>query len=699
MSLKVYNRKRKFSKTPEPPGKVKKGGKGPLKFVVQLHSATRLHYDFRLEFGGSFKSWAVPKGPSINPMDQRLAVFVEDHPLEYGSFEGIIPKGNYGAGTVMVWDTGTYVERSSQDRKDSEAAMKKGFERGHITFVLEGEKLRGEFALIKLKKSEDKAWLLVKKRDANSAYKDITKQNLSVKTGRTLEKIAAQADEAGDIWLSKRKVSAAVVKSKAPIVRSPQPPSKKEAPIPRRVKPMIPISSFEMPKEGGLIFEPHLDGLRAIAELDGRTVHLHSRSLLPFDKKFPEIVKELKELKSKMVLDGEIVTTKKQATYHVYDILYFDGKDLRELPLGERKKILKNAFTNSKLIQQHESFTSLSEVPRKSTEIIAKDAKSSYQSGTSKAWVRLSQSTKTSHKTSALNPSSEPRLTNLDKIFWPKEGITKGDLINYYKTMAPYILPHLKDRPQSLNRHPNGITSGGFYQKDMTGHIPKWLKTQRIYSESRDKSIDYVVCQDERSLLYIANLGCIEMNPWFSTINALDNPDYLVIDLDPDGNDFSQVIKIAHDVHKILDEIGAPNFCKTSGATGIHIGVPTKARYDFDVVRQFAEDVCRVIAKKHPATTSIERNPDRRRKKIYLDFMQNRRGQTLAAPYSVRPRAGAPVSTPLKWKELTPDLRPEQFHMKNTPQRVEKVGDLWKPLLELSTDLEKCARLLRRKYD
>jgi bifunctional non-homologous end joining protein LigD len=690
MSLKVYNRKRKFNETPEPKGKEVKG-KGPLKFVVQMHDASRLHYDFRLEYGGTLKSWAVPKGPSLNPMDQRLAVFVEDHPLDYGSFEGIIPRGNYGAGTVMVWDSGTYVERSSEGRKDSEAAMRKGFDKGHMTFILHGKKLSGEFALIRLKKGDDKAWLLVKKRDASSNYKDITKQNLSVKTGRSMKEIEAQSEKKKDVWLSKRKTQ----KIAAPKVHKPDKPATKTTKltlIPRRVKPLIATMSRETPKDGNWIYEPHLDGLRAIAELDGHTVHLHSRSLLPFESKFPEIIKELKTFENKMVLDGEILKKGKTSTYDVYDILFFEGRDLRTATLEERKQILNEAFEDSKLIHHQKSFSTPREVPGKNSEVIAKNLKSVYHSGISKEWQRIPTTT------SAAAANTGLRLTHLDKIFWPKEKITKGDLINYYKDMAPYILPYLKDRPESLNRHPNGIEKPGFYQKDVTGYTPKWFKTQRIYSESRDKSVDYGLVQNEESLLYIVNLGCIEINPWFSRIDALDNPDFLVIDLDPDGNSFKHVMDIAKEIHTILDAVGAPNYIKTSGATGLHIGVPLKAKYDFDTARIFSEEVVKIIAKKHPATTSLVRNPARRQGKIYLDYMQNRRGQTLAAPYSVRPRPGAPVSTPLKWSELKPDLRPEQFNMENTLERIKKVGDLWSPVLEERTNLEKCTALLKRKF-
>ncbi|MBX9768421.1 MAG: non-homologous end-joining DNA ligase, partial [Bdellovibrionales bacterium] len=290
-------------------------------------------------------------------------------------------------------------------------------------------------------------------------------------------------------------------------------------------------------------------------------------------------------------------------------------------------------------------------------------------------------------------------LTNLEKIYFPEDGYTKGDVIEYYRKMSSWILPYLKDRPESLNRHPNGIGEKGFYQKDMTGHVPRWFKTTRIFSESTEKSIDYPLVQDERSLLYVANLGCIEIHPWFSKLPELDHPTFLVIDLDPDGNDFDHVIEIAHEFHKVLDEIGAVSFCKTSGATGIHIGVPTGALHDFDTVRAFAERVCKVVAKKFPATTSLDRNPHRRQKKIYLDYMQNRRGQTLAAPYCIRPRQGAPVSMPLEWKELKKGLRPSQFHIENVPQFLTKrKSDPWAGVLGKPIDLKKCSDALKKKF-
>lgn len=687
MALNIYNRKRNFKETPEPKGQKAKVQKGELRFVVQLHSATRLHYDFRLEFDGVFKSWAVPKGPSLNPQDQRLAVFVEDHPIKYGSFEGNIPKGNYGAGTVMVWDEGTYIERGlveiKHTRKQNEAAVRKGFEKGHMTFVLSGEKLKGEFALIKLKKDkQDKAWLLVKKRDAHSTYKRNQKFiDVSVKTSRTMEEIKLASEVNGTVWLPKREQKAEkIVKPK--IARA--------SPMPRKNKPMIATVSRAVVEGEDWIFEPSLGGLRALAEVEGKRVSLYSRSGLAFEKKFPLIVEALKKLDHHAVLDGEIVGRGTKALYHIFDILFFDGRDLRSVSLHERKEILHKNFKFKDPLRIAE--------PKKTLgALVAKNAKSFYKSGTSKDWL-IVENAKASKTNAQPSQPGDLRLTNLEKIYFPEDKITKGDLLNYYKSISSYILPYLKDRPESLNRHPNGIDAAGFYQKDMTGHIPKFLKTQRIFSPSADKTIDYVLCQNEESLLYLVNLGCIEINPWFSRVSKLENPDFFVIDLDPDENSFDHVIEIAQEVHEILETVGAPSFCKTSGATGIHIGIPSGARYTFDEVRAFAEAVCRIIAKKFPATTSVDRNPQKRKKKIYLDYMQNRRGQTLAAPFCVRPRPGAPVSMPLHWKDLRSGLRPGDFNLMNALKIIEKKSDVWKGVLGAPLDLDQCTKLLERKF-
>jgi len=281
-------------------------------------------------------------------------------------------------------------------------------------------------------------------------------------------------------------------------------------------------------------------------------------------------------------------------------------------------------------------------------------------------------------------------VTNLNKIYFPEDEITKGDIINYYRSVAKYMLPYLKGRPESLNRHPNGIYGESFYQKDIKNPPPDWVHIEKIFSKHNNKDINYLVCNDEATLIYLANLGCIEINPWFSRVENLDNPDYLVIDLDPEDISFDKVIETALVVKEVLDIAGAKSFCKTSGATGLHIYVPLDAKYDYDVAKDFAHLIARFVHHKIPKFTSLERSPSKRQKKVYLDYLQNRQGQTLAAPYSVRPRKGAPVSTPLKWSEVKKGLNPADFNIHNTLKRLKKMGDIFKGVLGKGADIEKC---------
>lgn len=715
-----------------------------------MHRATRLHFDFRLEIDGVYKSWAVPKGPSLNPLDQRLAVFVEDHPLEYGDFEGIIPPRNYGAGTVMIWDRGVYLERSSETPKSSNLAMREGLAKGHLAFVLDGEKLKGEFALIKLKKDKSqRAWLLVKKRDGHANYaRKPAFENASVKTGRAMDDIAAESEKRGDVWLPKRatkgdgkiadsqrsagreKTRAALLGGKKKKAAPPRRTSGAE-PMPRRLKPMLAAASREAISGDEWIVDAWHGGLRALAEIEGRRCGLYSKSGLSFNKRFPQTAAALQKLGQDALLDGEIVERGSNATFIVSDLLWLNGRDLRKEGLAQRRALLTDAIRNSPLANGKSKPPAGAAVqivagpeaggrsPRAPVEYVAKRADSIYRAGVSRDWLAfpasvLSSAAAAPKRARTRSPKGaplpaarakpaapgldEPRLTNLNKVYWPGEGITKGDLIEYYRAVAPKILPHLKDRPESLNRQPNGVAAPGFFQKDMTGHLPRWLKTTRLFSESSDRSIDYALCQDLRSLLFLANLGCIELNPWFSRLGSLDRPDYSIIDLDPDDNPFSHVVEVAQECRRVLDAIGAKSACKTSGATGVHIGVPLGARYGFDESRAFAEAVCRVVHRRFPSTTSLDRNPNRRRGKIYLDFMQNRRGQTLAAAFCVRPKPRAPVSMPLAWKELKPDLRPDDFRIDNAVERILRKPDPWSLVLGRPIAMAQCASVLRTKF-
>lgn len=289
------------------------------------------------------------------------------------------------------------------------------------------------------------------------------------------------------------------------------------------------------------------------------------------------------------------------------------------------------------------------------------------------------------------------KLTNQDKIYFPKDGITKGDVVEYYQSVAEYILPHLKNRPLSLNRFPNGIEEQSFYQKDASDNIPEWIKTTQVYSESNDKYIDYIYCNDKATLAYLNNLGCIDLNPWNSSLPDLDHPDFLVLDLDPSKkNTFDHVIETALQVNEVLNSIKIKGYCKTSGSTGIHVYIPMGGKYDFDQVKDFAHILMKQVHEELPKITTLERSLQKRDdKKIYLDYLQNRTGQTLASAYSLRPKEGAAVSMPLEWNEVKPGMKPTDFNIHNALERIKEKGDLFKPVLGKGIDMIKALELLQ----
>ncbi len=830
--------------------------RGPLRFVVQKHHARRLHYDLRLEASGVLKSWAIPKGPSLDPQQKRLAVMVEDHPLEYGSFEGVIPKGNYGAGTVMVWDNGTYSVPGVATREDSEKAVEDGLEKGRFSLLLDGKKLRGEFALFRIKGDNKSNWLFVKKQDAFASEQPIADEDVSVLSQRSMSEIA------GNSQTSKL--------SGGSETRSTAPPRKKlnlrgipKGALPRNIKPMLATPAAEPFDHPDWLFEIKWDGYRAIAEVQKKNVRLYSRNNLSFEARYPAIVDSLRNLGHEAVLDGEIVvldeTGKAQfqllqnylklhrgtLVYYVFDLLYLDGHDLRGLPLMRRKELLSGVIeglANIKLsehIQEHgRAFFEV--VSQRHLEgIVAKDSQSRYHEGRRSAswvkvkthrrqeaviggfteprgsrkgigalvlgvyqgkdliyighagsgfseetiadlrarlapliqkacpfeqrpqtnapvhWVRpalvcevsFSSWSKDGHMLHPVfvglredrpastvrretneaimavpdqthrNPepkreTTTPRklgssnqqlllngnvvsLTNLNKVYWPAEGYTKGDLISYYRAVSSVILPYLKDRPQSLNRHPDGIDGKSFFQKDIRRQKPpQWVPTVALRSDPDEKEIQAIVCQNEATLVYLANLGCIELNPWNSRIGSLDQADYLLLDLDPEDIAFDAVVAVALEINKLLGQLEAGGYCKTSGKRGLHIYVPLGSRYFHEQAKQFAELIVQIIHGRLPRVTSLTRDPKKRQQRVYLDHLQNGRGKTLAAPYCVRPYPGATVSTPLKWSEVKRGLDPSQFTMRNVPRRLDKVGDLWQPVLGPGIDLVRCLEKL-----
>lgn len=830
MSLATYLKKRVFGHTPEPKGG--KGTKGKLTFVVQRHHASHLHYDFRLELDGVMKSWAVPKGPSMNPGDKRLAMMVEDHPLDYQYFEGIIPQGNYGAGVVMIWDHGTYTSLA-EDRKDDVKTLHEGLKSGNLKFRLSGEKLKGEFALVKLHHAEDNSWLLIKHNDKFAADKDYNSEDL------VPSDVKAMLNNRND---GKKVTPAPSTRSKKknddPVE---EPADKPEGD--RAYTPMMAKLESKVFDDDDWVYERKLDGYRALG-YTGKNAKLISRNGIDFSDKYQPLIDELKVIGQDAIIDGELVIEDKNGRssfqdiqnygnknepglkYYVFDILKLNGHDLRGLELLKRKDLLKALISplKSKRIvyndHVHGDGKSLFKKAQKEgwEGIIAKDIRSLYNSGrrsdrwqkfklqnsqeaiicgytapsgsrkhfgalvlginegnsiryigncgtgfnqksikelydkmhpletdqkpfeekvhqrTKITWIKpklvcevwyaewtadehLRQPVykglridKEKEKVVMETPEKqladeetlkigrkEVKLSHLGKVFWKDENITKGDLVSYYREIAEYILPWMEDKPISMRRQPNGISDPGFFQKDVdVSHLPNWVKTKPMWSESNDKDINYIIGDDEATLLYLVNLGCIEINPWLSSYKHPDNPDFVVIDLDPHDVPFTEAVEIALKTKEVFDRMKLDAYIKTSGSKGLHIYCYLGAKYDYDFVRMFAEYTANLIHNELPGITSVERNPAKRKNKTYIDFLQNRRGQTVACPYSVRPKPGATVSAPLHWHEVNKSLKLSDYTIFNMPERVKKTEDPWKKITHNKADLKRALELTKK---
>ncbi len=929
MALTKYKQKRSFKDTPEPTGG--KPSAKELRFVIQKHDASRLHYDFRLEMEGVLKSWAVPKGPSTDPTTKRLAMMVEDHPYDYRDFEGIIPKGNYGAGTVIVWDEGTYTPiEELKTKKEQEKHLLKQLKEGNLKIVLNGKKLKGEFALVRTNGMGENAWLLIKHKDKFASRTDITKMDKSVVSGKTIAKVAVSTDK---IWESNRSKTTGKIprqptlgsKSKRPSFSkredrsvkkyslvSPPPLKKGEvstkskrgiskkklnidlssapgSPFPKTASPMLATLIDKPFDEPGWLYEIKWDGYRALAMCNKKEINLISRNNKSFNDKFYPVYEAVKAWGVYGIVDGEIaVINDKGVTnfgslqnwrseadgeliYYVFDILWLDGHDLTQFPLIKRREILRAKLPPEGIIRMSENFeTSATEFMEAAGNMglegfIAKKADSVYVQGNrTRNWVKIklnkrhevviggftvndgtsklfssllvgvyengrfeytgkigtgftekvqkemmekfkplitgkapfaeepdynkpsrfrpnpphatvtwlkpalvcevsyaevtsdgvmrhpsfegmredkkakdvareipkeislqsssenksqsppfskgeSRHSKSTNKIlmapsskdrkTLLNPTEETQVkkingnelkfSNLSKIYWPKEKYTKRDLLNYYYQVAPYLLPYLKNRPQSLNRYPNGINGQSFYQKDVTGKVPGWIETMP-YTTSEDEDKNYMLCNKESDLLYMVNLGCIEIHPWSSTNKKPDNPNWCLIDLDPGPkNTFEQVITVAQTVKNILDAIGVEGYCKTSGSTGMHVYIPLLPKYSYDDSQLFGRWIAMQVVEQLPDITSVERAVKKRRGKLYVDFLQNRPAATLAAPYSARPKPGATVSMPLHWEEVKKGLSLKDFTIKNAIQRIKSEGDIFKPVLGKGVDLKK----------
>ena len=867
-TLVSYNKKRNFEKTSEPKGIIKTIDKGRklLDFVVQKHDATRLHYDFRLESeDGILKSWAVPKGPSMDPGIKRLAVLVEDHPLDYLLFEGTIPHGNYGAGTVIVWDTGSY---SSEDNISDQ------MKRGKISVQLYGNKLKGLFSLVRTKR--DNQWLLIKSRDEYALNEDVTvKQPDSVLTGRSNSDIEFENEGSS---ISKQKSNGKEIES------FPQ------------IMPML-ASPVEKPfNNKGWVFEIKWDGVRAILFKHKKDIKIQSRNGNDITQKYPEIVNEiknsLKDCKSAIV-DGEIVvlndngipdfhahqhrmnvqnsreimalSVETPATYYLFDILYKDGKDLKSLNYLDRRRILSSTIKTNKSIRisdyiEERGIDIFDSTNKLNLEgIVAKHKNSTYREGIrSKEWLKIKNS-KTqdcvvigytkgegardryfgslvlavysskekklkfaghagtgfddetlnlvyskmksekidsmpvdkvaylNRETTWLNPiliaevkfsewtkdgvlrapvflrlredkkpeecvteadnpvktspvveivdksneiadnknnnknntPSTVTVTNPDKVYWkatkdhPK--FLKKNLIEYYETIAAWILPYLKDRPLSLSRYPNGINGKSFYQKDWDQKKPDFVTTAEIHSEHRGDSINYIICNNVETLLWIANLGCIEMHPWYSRIKDFDGcnssslyeekcglnfPDFIVFDLDPyiySGKEkkgqepeynipgFKATVEIAYELKDILEGLTINSYVKMSGKSGLHVYVPISNKYPYEQTKSFAEVMAKLMVSKFPTKVTTEWRTSKRKGKVFFDYNQNARGKTIASVFSLRPTPAATVSMPVSWKKLD-SIVPTEYTILSAPKII-RTNDAWQNILSNKQDI------------
>ncbi|HEY3551986.1 MAG TPA: DNA ligase D [Gaiellaceae bacterium] len=773
--LSEYERKRKRTKTPEPFGdkRGKRKPKGPV-FVVQRHDARRLHYDFRLERDGVLASWAVPKGVPLAPGEQHLAVHVEDHPLEYGSFEGEIPKGNYGAGTVEIWDRGTY--ELLEEKRD-----------GGLTVRLHGERLDGTWALVPAHLSGDeKNWLILRKRDDGAAPAR-EHRRYSPMLASPVEKLPS-----GDGWVFEPKWDGYRALG---YVRG------GEATLWSR-------RGNDLSERFGVVAKELPKALRSPdAVVDGEVCALDEQGRPSFSA----------------MQQGKPGT---QLVYEIFDLLELDGAPVVDLPLTERRERLEGLLAPSGVVQLSGVFAdgeALLEAAREQRleGVVAKRATSRYQEGRRNrdwqkikthgrqefvicgwtkgqgrreasfgslvlgvrrggqfAWVGNCGTGFSERDIDELLAKLEPlrrattpfpaepkmakvrkgavvwvepelvcevefaewthdghlrapsfqglrgdkparsvrredpveatdhgvRLSNLDKPFWPEDdpsgGLTKGDLIDYYRAVAPVVVPHLRERPFTMRRYPDGAYGKAFFQKDAPKGMPEWIPRFRVQVSTRERPpkrrwIDAPLVNDEPALLWMVNMGCIDLNAWYSRVDKPDRPDFVLFDLDPSPDvGFPEVVQVALLVKQALDALGLASFPKTSSAEGMHVLVPVERRYTYAQTRELCEIVAGALARTHRGLVTTEWSKAKRRG-VLIDANQNGEGKTIASVYSARPRPGAPVSTPLRWEEVGESLDPRQFTMDVVLERVRRHGDLFEGVLTKRQRLEPALRALR----
>ena len=917
VSLNQYRRKRDFSRTPEPSGGQDDGadsrataGLAPAvgrRFVVQRHRARNLHYDFRLEIGGVLVSWAVPKGPSLDPGVKRAAFHVEDHPLDYFDFEGTIPKGEYGGGDVIVWDWGTFEPEATDDPG-------RAVRDGELKLVLRGDKLRGRFTIVRTRgwaggigdRSDREAWLLIKKRDewAVSGW-DPEGRPESAKTGRTNDQVATgsaagtaagpaadpAAGPAADLAASASSIAPAAV-SEASALGTPV------AAMPGFIDPMTATLADGPFSDPDWLFELKWDGYRVQAHVRDGRVALYTRRGLDAAAYFPELAAPPTWIDAReAILDGEVVAlnsdgepdfgllqarkrtsgrpraaeaiTSSTLAYEVFDLLYLDGRSLLAEPLEARKRLLRSILHDAGPIHyaghvegDGEAFYEAVAV-RGLEGTMAKLRRSRYQPGRrSPQWLKIKRRAEQefviggwtlregteddlaalvvgvyedgvlrsagkvgtgfdarerrrlmelmrplartssafrlaprekgarwveprlvarvefaewtadgslrapSYKgldldadpqavarerpratrevrreaiatlaTAAMPGASAPadaptssaapkpaaaelvvsalddelaaldalaakgglwsvggrqlKLSNLDKVLWPADGITKRDLIRYHATIAPYLLPYLRDRALTLQRYPDGVERVGFWQKQLPGHAPDWVECWPWITASKGEATEYLVADSVATLAWVANEAAIDIHPSTYRIAAPDRPTWALVDIDPgQRTTWNEVLLLARLYRTALDHLGVRGFPKLSGQRGIQVWIPVKPIYSFDETRDWVAALSWTVASATPELVSWKWEKSQRDGLARLDYTQNAWNKTLVAPYSVRPVRGASVSAPIAWDELDdPDLRPDRWTIRTILERIGERGDIFEPALSLEQQL------------
>lgn len=681
-------------------------------FVVHLHDATRRHYDFRLEVGGELMSFSVPHGPSLDPTAKHLAVKTEDHPIEYLEFEDVIPKGEYGGGPMIVWDRGavTYLEGPPED----EIAA------GKLHVELRGQKLRGRWAFVKLPKAEKGTeWILFKKEDETAdKTRDIVRELPgSVLSGLRVEELAQRGEIAAELEAKAKrtkgakKLTASLAASRRPLLTG--------------FDSSIAATAWH--------YDPELGGIRVLAVKEGDVVTLRTwpsnkdGNAEDIEQFYPEVVRAMRALApARIALDGELVafdasgrpnrnliahrasrfgqigalraSTAIPIVLVANDLLSIGEIDTRGAVIEERRALLSATLPTLGFVRTSGYLDGAEEqIVAACTQLgiggmIAKPAKSTYSDG--RAWRRVD----TGAPPNSLAPITHARavrkvtVSNREKLFWPAEGYTKGDLIDYYNAVADLLVPFLKDRPIILVRYPDGIDGKNFYQWRVPWAMPPWIRTIYLKEEKR-----CFLVEDTQTLMYIANLGCIPIHMLAARAPKLEEPDFFTIDFDVKQSNLQNAITLAITLKGLLEEIGLVGYPKTSGQTGLHVLVPLGPGRNFETAKALAELLGRLLCERHPDIASMDRVVGRRGARVYVDTVQTGPTRAIVAPYSVRATPGATVSTPLSWSEVGPKLDPTVFTMKSVPKRIAKKGDLLAGFLEARPDVPGAvAKLVQR---